>query len=1037
MQLPEVLVTQIRQGRVILLLGAGASLDATDIHGQSAPTSLELAKLLANKFLSEAHIDHDLMTISELAISETSLPEVQDYIASLLADLEPSAAHKWLPTFRWHGLATTNYDRLVELAYESDQQRSQKLAAVISDTDSMDEVLRSENRLALLKLHGCLSRTRDYEVPFILTTEQYITHRRHRDNLFRTLKEWGSDRPLVAVGHSLRDPDLRRILLELDELGSARPRYYLVGPEFTVEEERWWESRRITPIRGSFNEFLTTLDERIPSPLRRAYTKDHDEHPIERRLSRPLLEETVEYLMSDAAQFVYGGMNVDSVAPTDFYRGLSPDWAAIEQNLDVRRSLTDTVLYDVILADEAYRHCPVEFYVILAEAGAGKSVCLQRIAWEAAIEANRLCIFVRPDGYLNYDAVADVARTAGQRLFLFVDNVAENVSSIHHLLQQSRRDGLLITVISTERQNQWNIYCERLETQLTEHYNLRYLNHSEIVGLIDLLRKHKSLGYLEKFSEADRVSEFESRTGRQLLVALLEATYGKPHQEILVDEFNRIVPERARSLYLTVCMLSRLGIPVRAGLISRVHGIPLKDFRDHLFKPLEHVVRVREDKVLRDYVYLARHSLIAEIVFDRILGTRERRFDEYLRLFKYLNLSYRTDMTAFRKMIRGRLMLELFPDYEDARAIFDSALKLAPDDTHVLHQRGIYEMNRANGNLESAHNFLVSASSIAPIDSTIMHSLAELERKRGELATNEIQRKRHRDEAVRLAKVLQSDPVQGSYGYHTILKTHLDRLREILGSSGNDDIEIDRVLQEVEETITAALQRFPGDEYILASEAEFAEILDDEERARLALSRAFDRNKRSPYIASRLARVLEKSNRVDEAVRVLETAVEANSSNRELNFALALMLRQADQDDPDTMLHHLRRSFVPGDRNYTAQFWYSCYLYMKDSIDTARESRKIFRYLWTAPLPFKARASVRAYFTTSDGTNASFTGVLSRREETYGWIDRDGAGDSVMVHTRNLEPHVWASLRERARVRFEIGFCFGGPVGVNLQDVEA
>ena len=1034
MELPEALVSQVREGKVVLLLGAGASLECTNDEGNSPPTSTELARLLANKFLSASHDTYDLMAVAELAISETSLPSVQDYIASLLTEFKPSRGHTLLPTFRWHGLATTNYDRVVEIAYDRNSERLQNVAPVISNADSLDRALRGVARIALLKLHGCLSRTRDAEVPFILTPDQYVSHRKHRDYLFRTLKEWGCNNTLVAVGNSLRDPDLRQILIELDELGTSRPRYYLVGPDFTAVERRLWESRRITPLEGTFSEFLETLDRRLPSHLRQIVPESQHMHPISQRLNRTLRSDTMDYL-AKAAEFVHAGMTLAAVEPAEFYRGLSPDWAAIEQALDVRRRLVDTILYDVILTDEASRQSLVEFVVIQAEAGAGKSICLQRIAWDAAIDADLLCLFVSPNGYLNYEAIEDISRAAGQRIFLFVDNASENVAGLEHVLVRSRRDRLPITVIATERQNQWNIYCERLETHLSQDFRLRYLNHDEIVQLIALLQRHKSLGYLEQRDDDERIAEFEERAGRQLLVALLEATQGRSHEDILVDEFERIVPERARSLYLTVCILNRLDIPVRAGLISRVHGIPFEEFLNELFRPLEHVVRVREDRTIRDFVYVARHSLIAQVVFERILNSRDRRFGEYLRVIGGLNLSYASDTASFRRMIRGRAILSLFPSHDDANAIFDMALQIAPGDVHVLHQRGIYEMQRQNGNLDGAEEFFARASRLAPGDFTITHSFAELARRRAVLSGNAIQRRKYQDQAYRLATSLLDDPVQGSYGYHTILKIRIEQLRNVLDEAPDRDTEVDVLLHDIEASIEAALQRFPGDEYVLASEAEFAEVVKDDERARSALARAFQRNNRSPYIASRLAMTLFGLNRIDEALETLETALSVNSTDRRLHFSYAMMRRQAGRDDPDTMVHHLRHSFVPGDEKYQAQFWFGCYLYMKDTVEAVGLSRTTFRAIWSAPLPYRTRTSIRAHFTASDGRNVSFTGIVQRREDSYGWIVRDGAGDRVMVREQYLEDDVWRELGERAHVRFEIGFCFGGPVAVNLSKV--
>ena len=62
---------------------------------------------------------------------------------------------------------------------------------------------------------------------------------------------------------------------------------------------------------------------------------------------------------------------------------------------------------------------------------------------------------------------------------------------------------------------------------------------------------------------------FTKTADRQLLVALHEATRGLPFEQIIFDEYEGVVPERARRLYLDICALHQFGAPVRAGTISR------------------------------------------------------------------------------------------------------------------------------------------------------------------------------------------------------------------------------------------------------------------------------------------------------------------------------------------------------------------------------------------------------------------------------------------------------------------------------------
>jgi len=107
-------------------------------------------------------------------------------------------------------------------------------------------------------------------------------------------------------------------------------------------------------------------------------------------------------------------------------------------------------------------------------------------------------------------------------------------------------------------------------------------------------------------------------------VALHDLTLGERFERIVFDEYQRILPEEAKALYLDVCTLNRLTVPVRAGLISRISGIGFKDFRDKFLLPLDRIVHARPDRYTGDVVYSARHPHVAKMVFSRALRIRRR-----------------------------------------------------------------------------------------------------------------------------------------------------------------------------------------------------------------------------------------------------------------------------------------------------------------------------------------------------------------------------------------------------------------------------
>ncbi|WP_321367068.1 hypothetical protein [uncultured Celeribacter sp.] len=65
--IPAQLVDAMREQRVILLLGSGASLGSLDEKNRKMPTAKQLASDIAEKFLSDKFKSRDLMRVSELA----------------------------------------------------------------------------------------------------------------------------------------------------------------------------------------------------------------------------------------------------------------------------------------------------------------------------------------------------------------------------------------------------------------------------------------------------------------------------------------------------------------------------------------------------------------------------------------------------------------------------------------------------------------------------------------------------------------------------------------------------------------------------------------------------------------------------------------------------------------------------------------------------------------------------------------------------------------------------------------------------------
>jgi hypothetical protein len=1028
MDIPAFLLSEIEQGNVVLMLGAGASMESTDPKGQKAPSSKELGRKLADKFLGGKFKDYPLDRISEYAISESNLYDVQKFICDLFEHLEPSKAHCLLPTFRWRGLATTNYDLLVEKAYRNKSDGQQNIVPFVDNSDKVDTKMRDANALAYLKLHGCITRIVNENCPLILTPDQFLEYEEGRKRVFGMFIEWANERPIVFIGYKLQDPNFRSIITTVSkQQGELRPRYYMITPDVDPIEARMWEKKHITMISGTFEDFMTTTDSKLTS-LFRGLKKTAPTGNIaitERFIKKDVVinDNCIQFLTTDV-DYVKAVKITKQVDPKDFYKGINPGWSAIEQNLDVRRGLVDTILSDHFLNDKTVMD-NLQFIVVKGHAGAGKSTLLHRIAWDAAHDYDKLCLYLNPSyGLINTVALQQIIECCKERVYLFIEDAPNRIRELESLTNAIGEHGKYLTVIASARINEWNMSCENLSSYVTNEYELKYLSHKDIDNLLVLLERHNALGTLSNSNMEDRRKAFVEHADRQLLVALHEATLGKAFEEIITDEYNNIRPPQAQSIYLTICVLNRFDVPVRAGLISRIHGVTFEEFSKRFFMPLERIIESIYNPIIRDYQYKTRHAHIAEIIFEDILRKPEEKYHEYLKGLRQLNLSYETDRSAFNHMIKGRALLDMFPDHSMVQEIYRQAEENAGPDQYLLHQKGIYEMNRPNGNLYASGELLDKALELFPNNHTVQHSIAECCLKRAGIARTVLEKDKSLEQATRICLDLKR-VAKDSFAITTLVKIDLLKLKEELESSmelSADNSVIERYTKDIEKELNQGLQKFPMDPVLLNLDSQFASLIMQSKRAIESLRKSFEANPRNAYVAIRLADCQKKTS-MQDAESTLKQAVEASGFNRQLHYAYGKLLLEMGTAANETLEHHFRRSYSPGDSNYDAQLLHARQLYINGE---DIQNKALFKQIGSARLPSGLRNKAQYPL---DG---EFAGYIVRMEATYCFILRDGVGDWIYVNPEDFLVKDWTILTVGTRVRFNIAFSMKGPRAINV-----
>ena len=1006
--IPHHLIEQLKAGNVVLFLGAGASFGAKNKNNQSLPSGKELSKLLAEKFLGN-EVEGELSYISELCISESSLFDVQQFIASIFKEFLPNSHHLKIPEFVWKAIFTTNYDLVVENAYRQNKNSLQELVTVSKNTPKT-QIFYKENVVPYYKLHGCINDINDPDAPLILSPDQFSNFSSKRERLFTELQELIYDYTFLFVGYSMADMDLRSVLNKLDKNNANRVRSYMIGPNVNEREERLWQGKKITPFKTTFENFIKNISEKIDLNTRKLSSlKIEVSLPIYKwfKTSVDELKPTENFLsfISNNIDYVHSNLNSPNTDPKEFYKGFFNNWDPIIKNLDVERKIKDGILFEVLMDEEQHNSSDQFFYLLKGNAGSGKSVLLRRLAFEGATIAERFCIVLKDGMKISPEQIIELSNYVKDRIYLFIDNVALQEDEIIYLLRKAKKEDIKLTIIGAERLNVWNTECQHLANYLTQAYHIKYLSDLEIKELLILLERHNSLYTLKNKTSDEKIKAFSEKAGRELLVALYEATNSKPFEEIIYDEYKSINDARAQSLYLTVSIFHRIGVSARAGFISRVHKINFHEFKEKLFKPLEYIVFDKKDNRINDYVYLTRNRMIAEIIFEKVLSTPQDCFDEYIRILNNLNIDYESDRVAFMSIVNAKKLMDIFSDPQMIRKIYSVASEVSKNDPKLYQQQAIFEMNANGGSVVTAEKHLKKAYDILPGDPLISHTFAEMILRKAEHARLDTEFFSYIDEVIEICNSIMKKGISNPHPFHTSLKAYILKLKKVLLFA--DPPAIERCLKDIEKVFATAKQYFLNDQFLLEIESTFNEIINDTENARDLLEKAFKANKSSPFIALRLANFYDKEGELEEALKILKEALASNAGNKDLNFKYAMLLEKADNPVYDDIKYYLRRSFTKGDTRFQAHFWYARSLYLTNEITEAKQSFKLLSTVNLSP-----EIKYTPYGIIKKNNRAEiFTGTILNVEVSYGFLKRDGISDDIFFYRLENDNLNWEQLR--------------------------
>ncbi|MDP2738226.1 MAG: SIR2 family protein [Pseudorhodobacter sp.] len=1030
LELPHILVEAIKDQRAVIIFGAGASKECKNFSGSTPPSGNQLRDHLAKKFLGIQKEDRDLATVAEMAIANgAGQTMVFEEIANLLSGFEPSDAHQILADFRWRGIATTNYDTLIEQGYAKNSARKQTCLPFVKDAEPYDDRLRNvANPVALLKLHGCINHRLDPEIPLVLSNEHYHRYSDNREHLFNRLKQWAQASPLIFVGYRLADAHLRSLIYDIDP--GRRPQWYIVSPGGDEHDRRLWATKNVEVLNSTFGDFISAIDDQVPNLFRALsipeatadapYKRHFRSHDAGSDLLQNSLRVDLEYINS--------GISFDEVAPTKFFSGYDRGWCCIVRNYDFRRKVAENMLYAALDEIDARQQ---KLFLLQGSAGSGKTIALRRAAYDAASALDEIVVWLRDAGQPRPEVFEELYGLTGKRVLLFVDQISLHTDAILFLLRRLADKSIPITVIASEREADWGTYCTELEKAYTpDLFTLRRLSEREAEDLVGLLERHNCLGQLQSKSKADRVAAFldENRADRQLLVALHELTQGKPFERIILEEFDRISPEAARQLYLDIATLHQFGVVARAGAISRISGIRFIDFEEKFFAPLQDIISVVSDPYTGDKGYEARHTRVSRILFGVACPDDQDKARQLSRILTGLDAGFSSDKRVIESICKGRVLAQEFSSVEAARQIFDTAIEALPNSAFLYQQAAILEYLHSQGSLDRAQELAETARGIDDNNHIYIHTLAEVARRKANETDSKVLSEKLRAQSRSYLNEIWLKDARKDLSFCRLL---IDEAMELLRNLPEDAkdhelLEFDDKVAEAVERLKRAQQNFPSEAEFPSVEGQLWQKLGESEKASNAFQKAIGIRPRNTGAFARLSRIQKEGGSQREAALTLEKALERFPQDKNVHLQMALLKVDMGREVAPEAEYHFRSSFGSGDHQFEARFLFAEFLYWSGKTN---ESRDLFD-----EINAKAHESFRKSAPTSDDAITSklgeYAGTIESIKERFFFVRFGGYPVAIFAHMSSLVDLNFEDLQVGAPVMFKLRFNRKGPVAI-------
>lgn len=668
-------------GRLVLLLGAGASSNSINSLNKNLPMGRELSKILSDRSgitYSDEPLS-DIYTVAKSVLGDS----IYEVLEANFKHCQPASELKELIEYPFSRIYSLNIDDAIDNAL---YHRKKGKFNIRQRNDRIVDPDQFFETLDLIKLNGDITRVRD---GFIFSTQEYAKEANNSPLWYEELAQDYLKYTFIFIGTKLNESLFRhQVERYKGKTNSSEQRSYILVPNLTMVEKMSLESSNIFHLSGTLTDFTNWL--------KKEFTEIPTGHDILRK-TKPHLSLAYENSTGDKS-ILYGITPVSRVSLSllendekdikvkSFYKGYKASWHDILDGIPANLKAFSDFYKEIINNYEKIR-----LYTILGPAGSGKSTMLKQIALKIADETNHNVYFLENYSSSLKHLLQELDKRVEDTYFIFIERLGDLSQELAVALKQLNSEKAVI--IGAEN---LSIYSHRVHEHIGDTpqrtISLNAIDESDVSPILQKIELYGNWTRLAKLSEKNRRIELIKKSKKQLLIGLLEVTSGEGFDEIIHKDYKNIITESHKALLLLTGLASFQGVNANETTLTR--ALKNLDLNPNVYELSQNMNGILK---YQNGLLQTRHRVYVERLFDKYVSKEElfKIITAYIEAFSVyrspivLNIA-KQESKVYKYLVNAKTLKNLFTNDEKlVLGIYLKFEKLFESDGLFLMQYGL------------------------------------------------------------------------------------------------------------------------------------------------------------------------------------------------------------------------------------------------------------------------------------------------------------------------------------------------------------